>query len=183
MPSGNYACAMSRSALILSTLFLAACGREEVVVVPIDDGQEQLVLTPSPDTQGALWSESRDGQAIEFGAPDDAPLLSLACTISTSDTAPQITVIRHARSQPGAKALFAILGNGIATRLNLDAQLADGEGWRWQGTFPAVSGDFDVFTGPRGIEATLPGAGTVNLPASSMPGQFISWCRRNGEDA
>jgi hypothetical protein len=162
----------------LALLVLAACGRPDAA----EDGaaSNEPILTPSPDTTGAVWTTSANGLAIQFGQNPAAPYVSLACHLSTKQQ-PQLTIIRHAPSEPGAKALFAVLGNGIAARFKVDAALAGREGWRWEATLPASAGEFDVFTGPREIEATLPGAGMIKFPASGLPGEFVDWCRRGGK--
>jgi len=161
---------------------LAACQQSQGEILTADDFESAavMVLTPSPDIEGAKWSITEDELGIQFGKDSTTPILSLECEPS-DEHEPLMTVIRHAKSEPGAKALFAVIGNGIAARMKLDAVLADG-GWRWEGTLPAKAGEFDVFTGPRAIEATLPGAGTVKLPAAKLPREFVGWCRRNGED-
>lgn len=156
---------------------LTGCGQPQAADEPVDS---EPVLTASPDSTGALWTTAANGLAIQFGKTPLAPYVSLACHLSSKQP-PQLTVIRHASSEPGAKALFAVLGNGIAARFKVDATLAKGEGWRWEETLPADAGQFDVFTGPRDIEATLPGAGMIRFPASGLPGEFVGWCRRGGK--
>lgn len=138
-----------------------------------------LAINPLPNSLGARWHIAADGKAIELARPTDEPLLTLRCKIA-ANTAPQLTVIRHAGSEPGAKALFAVIGNGIISRIKLDATLAE-KGWRWEGTYRADAAALDAFTGPRDIEATLPGAGTLRIDGSTLPREFIGWCRRNGE--
>lgn len=138
-----------------------------------------MLVTPSPDSNGALWRTAANGREIAFGKPADMDYLSLSCRLS-ADAPPQLGIIRHAQSQPGAKALFAVMGNGMISRLNLDAALLD-DGWRWEGIYPASAPELEVFTGPRDIVATLPGAGRLEIAGSALPREFIEWCRRNGE--
>ena len=132
---------------------------------------------PSPDTEGADWTVSADGRAIEFRKPDAPPFLTLACRIDAEP--PQIRIIRHVTARPGEKALFPVIGNGTIARFKVDAALSDNE-WRWEGLLPADDALLEVFTGAREIEATLPGAGTLKIGGSRIPGQFISWCRAGG---
>lgn len=167
-----------RLPLLILPFLLTACGRPQAADELVD--REQALLTPSPDTTGATWTTAANGLAIQFGKTPAAPYVSLACHLSAKHS-PQLTVIRHAPSEPGAKALFAVLGNGIAARIKVDATLAEGDGWRWEETLPASAGEFDVFTGPRDIEATLPGAGTILFPPSALPREFVGWCRRGGK--
>jgi hypothetical protein len=170
-------------AAILLCAALTACHREQAPVegqrIALDEvpsqGEEPL---PSPDTKGAAWTVTANGQAIDFGKPGGKPWMSLACKANA--VPPQITVIRHAPARPGEKALFPVIGGGIISRFKVDAALADGE-WRWQGTLPADDPLLDVFEGSHALEATLPGGGTLKIAASSVPGQFVAWCRDGGK--
>jgi hypothetical protein len=147
----------------------------------VDQSAAALTLNPKPDSTGARWTIAADGRGIDYGKPAAAPLLSLTCQISKDSAPPPLTVIRYARSEPGAKALFAVLGNGIVSRLKVDAALEDKEGWRWEGRYPASAPELDVFTGQRDIDATLPGGGELHIAGSGLPREFIEWCRRNGK--
>jgi hypothetical protein len=172
-----------RACALAALAALTACGRQpQVQRVDLEDvpNAAELTLTASPDTSGAKWTITADGKGIDFGKPAAVPFLSLTCAISTGKAPPQLDIIRHAQSQPGAKALFAVLGNGITSRLKLDAALGK-DGWRWEGRYPASSPELDVFTGTRDIEATLPGGGMLHVAGSSLPRDFIDWCRRNGK--
>jgi hypothetical protein len=163
--------------------FLAACHREQAPVegqrIPLSDvrdgGEEPL---PSPDTKGASWAVSRTGQAIDFAKPGMKPFVSLVCSVKAGE--PHVTVIRHAPARPGEKALFPVIGNRIISRFKVDAALADRE-WRWQGTLPADDPLLEVFEGPGALQATLPGGGTVKIAGSTVPGQFLTWCRSGGK--
>lgn len=174
---------MPRASLIAVTLLvLAACDRADTPV----DGQrisleaargEAREPLPSPDTENARWTIAPDGQAVAFGNPGEPPFLSLACRVK--DDPPTIRVIRHVEARPGEKALFPVIGNGTISRFKADAALDDGE-WRWQASLPADDALLEVFTGAREIEATLPGAGTLKIGGSRIPGEFVTWCRRGG---
>ena len=48
---------------------------------------------------------------------------------------------------------------------------------------PADAPELDVFTGQRNIEATLPGSGTLKIAGSSLPREFLQWCRLGGAAA
>lgn len=167
----------------LPLLALAACGDEPddaPVAERIAFAEVQRIASdpaPSPDTTDAVWTVTKDGQAIDFGLPDGEPLLSLGCSLR--DDPPQIAIIRHVATRPGQQALFPVIGNGMISRFPLDAALENGE-WRWQGALPASDPQLDVFTGTREVEATLPGGGTVLISGSSVPGEFIRWCRQGG---
>jgi hypothetical protein len=157
---------------------LAACGGEDAPAGGQRISLEQARRTPaeplaSPDSEGATWQVSADGQAIDFGKSGQKPYLTLACRMR--ENLPQVRIIRHVPARPGEKALFPVLGTGNA-RFNLDAALEDGE-WRWQGDFPANDKQLEVFSTTGRIQATLPGGGMLMIDGSRVPGEFVSWCR------
>jgi hypothetical protein len=173
-----------REALTIAfvTTVLAACHRGEQAPVQgqrisLSDVRSQGEQ-PSPDTKGASWAVSRTGQAIDFGKPGEKPFVSMLCSVKAGQ--PQVTIVRHAPARPGEKALFPVIGNRIISRFKVDATLADRE-WRWQGTLPADDPLLEVFEGPRELEATLPGGGTVKIAGSAVPGQFLTWCQAGGK--
>ena len=131
----------------------------------------------SPDTEGAAWTVTANGQAIDFGQVGRAPWLTLACDLREAPA--RVRIIRHVRARPGLKALFPVIGNGTISRFEVDAALHDGE-WRWEGALPASDPLLDVFTGPRDLEATLPGGGMLTIEGSRIPGEFVDWCRAGG---
>lgn len=170
--------------LSLAVVVVAGCdGSADAPVqgqrIALEDARAQ-VREPlaSPDTENASWTVAENGQAIEFGNQGALPFLTLSCRIKRDP--PQIRIIRHVLARPGEKALFPVLGNGTIARFKVDATLADNE-WRWEGAVPADDPLLEVFTGARDIEATLPGAGTLAIGGSRIPGEFISWCRAGGE--
>ena len=162
--------------------FLAACQGEQE---PVEaqrfslDAARHVPTKPvsSPDTEGAAWSVTSDAQAIEFGRPGALPLLTLACDLKKIPV--QFRIVRHVTAQPGEKALLPVIGNGTISRFKVDAALAGSE-WRWEGSLPPSDPSLDVFTGPRELEATLPGGGTLLIEGSRIPGEFVNWCRAGG---
>lgn len=166
--------------LLALSLSLAAChGTEQepvqaqrIAFDEVPSGGEQPL--DSPDTEGASWVLSANGLALDFGKPGARPFVTLACNPSAAPA--RITIVRHAPARAGEKALFPVIGNGKISRFEVDAARVGGE-WRWQGTLPADDPLLDVFAGPRSLEATLPGGGTVKIEGSSAPGQFIAQCR------
>lgn len=172
----------------LPTLFLsillAACGEAgdapaQPQRISLDDARakpaEPLV---SPDTRGAGWTVTENGQAIDFGRAGGPALLSLECRLREDPL--QVKIVRHAPARPGQKALFPVLGNGLVSRFMVDAALSDGE-WRWEGELAAADPQLDVFSGPLELEATLPGGGTLLIEGSRIPGEFVEWCRAGGK--
>ena len=174
---------MKALALLITLLFLAACGDGGEAPVQAErislDEARTKVAEPalSPDTEGAGWTVTDDAQAINFGRANADPWLTLACDVRAAPAT--LTVIRHVEARPGQKALFPVLGNGMASRFKVDAALDGGE-WRWEGELPASDPMFEVFTGPLGLEATLPGGGTLLIEGSRIPGEFVNWCRAGG---
>ena len=175
--------AVKPPALLLSLLFLAACGEGgdapvQAQRISLEDARAK-VTEPllSPDTRGAVWKVTENGQSIDFGRTGADPWMTLACDLREAPAT--IAVVRHVEARPGQKALFPVLGNGTVSRFKVDAALHEGE-WRWEGVFPASDPQFEVFTGPLDLEATLPGGGTLLIEGSRIPGEFVNWCRAGG---
>ena len=168
---------------VAAALLLAACGDggdAPVQAQRISFAEARAKVAeplPSPDTAGARWTVTNDDQAIAFGRAGAAPLLSLACDLRK--TPAQLRIVRHVAARPGEKALLPVIGNGTISRFKVDAALGGGE-WRWEGEFLAGDPQFDVFTGPLELEATLPGGGTLKIAGSRIPGEFVNWCRAGG---
>jgi hypothetical protein len=163
------------------SLALAACqqqGPEQSQRVALEDRPRSLEEPqPSPDTEAMRWRVNDNGHAIDFGQPGEAPLLTLDCEIAGDD--PHMRIIRHAAARPGQSALFPIIGNGYRSRFPVDATLEDGE-WRWEGMVPADDPQLRVF-GKRKLLATLPGRGMLEIGPSTVPPEFVDWCRAGGE--
>ncbi|WP_120717658.1 hypothetical protein [Tsuneonella amylolytica] len=133
------------------------------------------VMMQSPQVEGAIWAGSGGPERIVFGQPGQAPLLALECT----GDGPQrmLSVTRFARTDPHAKGMMALVGNGHVERLMIDAHDA-GRGWLWQGHYTPADPRLDALTGTRKLELTIPGAGTLVLQGSGKPGELIERCRR-----
>lgn len=131
------------------------------------------VLSTSPATEGAIWAEGGPGRIV-FGLPGKAPYLALACAGSPEQ--PVFEVTRYAQTDPRAKGIMALVGNGHVGRLKIDAKW-NGRGWLWHGRYRADDTRLDAFTGVRKMELTIPGAGTLVLEGSPRPGELIAGCR------
>ncbi|MDE1467811.1 hypothetical protein [Aurantiacibacter sp. D1-12] len=175
--------------LLLPVCALTACERQQSE--PLPESAQQIAISeigppqasayPSPDTSAAGWTVAEDGQAILFSNPGEAPWLTLACDLS--ETPARFTIIRHAEALPGQSALFPFVGNGMRSRFLADAtlaQTAEGGEWRWEASLPADDPQLDIFEGARGLTATLPGRGMLEIAGSRIPGQFLTWCRADG---
>lgn len=128
----------------------------------------------SPDTEDAQWVVSREPGRIIYGNPGEAPLLALVCVEGAGGA--QIAFERIVAADPDAKAILALIGNSHVTRLFVDAEKT-GDDWRWRGATHADNPALEVLTGPRQVEATVPGAGSVILNPSSLPRELINRCR------
>lgn len=168
---------------VLVTLALSACGQAagQNVVARIDLDQmpeAQIAPMASPDTKDMEWQKLAAGNGVRFGKPGLPPLISIVCDAAQGAPS-QLRVIRNTPTDPGAQALFALIGNGLVSRLKVDA-VRSGKVWRWEGRFPSDDPKLDVFAGMGAVEATLPGAGTVELAASSLPRETLNQCRQAG---
>lgn len=171
-------------------LILGACSQndapapvqaERIELAKAGGGAPSSEPLASPDTSNSAWTVDENGQAIHFGPRDTettGPWLTLDCRLN--ETPPEMRIIRHAPTRPGMKALFPVQGNGVRSRFLADAKLSDGE-WRWEAAVPADDPMLEVFTGPRELQATMPGAGLLEIPGSRIPGEFVAWCRAGGE--
>lgn len=170
----------TRAALAASiVLSLSACNppAAETYVARVPMGAREAPSAPivSPDTDGAVWApDARGENRIVYGKPGQALLFALACSLERST--PMLRYTRHAAADAHAKAILALIGNGHVVRLKIDATRT-GAKWRWEGSTPAYSPDFEVFTGGRQVEATVPGAGSVILNPSPLPGELVTRCR------
>ncbi|MFA9200126.1 MAG: hypothetical protein ACEQR8_02920 [Cypionkella sp.] len=169
---------MKRGA-ILTLAALAACRPPAsdgyVERIALDDARRgPQVLMTSPDTLGAIWAPSGGPWRIVFGHPGQAPLLALECQAGGA----MLTVTRYAPTEARAKGMMALIGNGHVERLKVDATALPGaRGWVWQGRFHPLDPRLDALTGVRPLELTIPGAGTLKLPASPAPREVIEACR------
>jgi len=168
-----------RRAAILVLVGLAACrppaSDDYVERVALDRARgEQRAPIGSPQVEGAIWAGGGPDRIV-YGKPGQAPLLALECAGEGSLRRLEIT--RFAAADPRAKALMALVGNGHVARLKINAEWT-GTAWLWQGGYAPDDPRLEVLTGPREVEATVPGAGTLKLNPSPSPAQLIEHCRR-----
>lgn len=129
---------------------------------------------PSPDVTGARWVLTNLPQQIVYGKPGEPPFIALAC--EQNGPRPHLRLTRLVAVPAGAKAVFTVDGNGYIARWKVDAAKADG-GHNWQGIVDLDDYDLNALLGPRSIEATVPGAGTVIVNQNELPRQLIEQCR------
>lgn len=128
----------------------------------------------SPDTDGAIWAPAGEGARLLYGRPGERPFFAVECL--SDGTEPMLGYTRFARADPHAKAILALIGNGHVSRLKIDA-VQVGDVWRWEGDIEVDDPRVDVLTGSREIEATVPGAGSLILNRSTLPGELVERCR------
>lgn len=173
---------MRLAAPLAATLALAACGEpadNAVQRIALGESRAGPTVVGSPDTAGAQWAVRDGGSEIIFAKAGEPPFLTIRC--EAGETArPGLRIVRHAPADPGAKALFALIGNGRVARIEIDAR-REGESWRWEAALPAADERLAVLDGGGAVEATLPGAGTINLAGSALPGELLARCRESAE--
>lgn len=171
---------MMRIAALAPLLLLAACkppatddyaARQHVAI----GGGAPSAPIDSPDTTDAIWAPAARPDRVLFGIPGQQPLMALECLRGAAGGL-RIGYTRFAAADPHAEAVLALIGNGHVSRLWIDARESGGK-WLWQGEVPAHEPMLDVFTGGRQVEATVPGAGSVMLKPSPLPGELVTRCR------
>ena len=128
----------------------------------------------SPDTQGAVWAPADKARRLLYGKPGERPLFAIECV--GQGAVLMLAYTRFAKADPHAKAVLALIGNSHVTRLPIDA-IQINDIWRWEGAAPVTDPRWDVLTGTREVEATVPGAGSVILNPSALPGALVEECR------
>lgn len=168
---------MMRWAVLPALALLAGCNPPAadhyVARVGVSERETPSPPIDTPDTTGAVWAPTSANRML-YGKPGQPPLFALECRVENG--LPLLTYTRFAAADARAKAVLALIGNGHVARLKIDAT-RKGEGWLWQGSEPAWSPDFEGLTGGRQVEATVPGAGSLILNPSQLPGELINRCR------
>lgn len=166
------ACSQSQSRQVVDSGTLDGAYPARLPLANISLPMEEAPLQP----EGATWRS--DAVGVHFGVAGQPDLLALACDHAADGTA-SVTLTRTTRAADGAKALFALIGNGRIARLPLDVVRA-GEPGEWRGEIPAADVRLDVLKGGNRFEGTLPGGGTLLMPASREPGRLLTACRAGG---
>lgn len=126
---------------------------------------------PSPDTTGATWARTGQADRIIYGVPGRQALAALACKEG------RLELTRSVPADRGALAFAALVGNSHVARIPVDAVPSDRSAI-WQGTVAADHPGLEALTGAGPVELTIPGAGTVVLNPSPLPGQLVLACRQ-----
>ncbi|MEO1967237.1 MAG: hypothetical protein ABGW87_00810 [Sphingomonadaceae bacterium] len=168
-----------RKAALLVLLPLAGCKppAADNYVERVGISQRQAPSPPiaSPDSKGAIWVPSpKRVERLLYGKPGQPPLMALECNGKGASAA--ITYTRFAAADRDAQAILALIGNGHVSRLKIDAT-REGDAWLWHGSVNPHDEALEALTGSHRVEATVPGAGSVILNASPLPGELIRLCR------
>jgi hypothetical protein len=149
-----------------------AAAARAATVAPVRTASAPL---PSPDTTGAIWTQSGAPLRLVYGIPGKPVLIALECLRPGAPTA-QIRITRHAPADIGAGALMAVIGNRMIGRFEVDATAIAGR-VLWQGEAAASDPGWEALTGDREATVTVPGAGLVMLNPSPLPRQLVTACR------
>ena len=173
-----------RWAALIALLPLTGCkppaADNYVERVGISKRQAPLPPIASPDSKGAIWVQSaKQADRLLYGKPGSPPLMALEC--NGKGTSAAIVYTRFARADSDAKAILALIGNGHVSRLKINAT-RDGDAWLWRGSIEPHDADLEVLTGAHAVEATVPGAGSVTLNPSPLPGALIRLCRERSPE-
>ena len=168
-----------RAAALLPLALLAACNppaaEDYVARIGVAGRDAPSAPISSPDTEGAIWAPSPANRLrLLYGKPGERVLFALECVQGPLE--PMLDYTRFAAADPHAKAILALIGNGHVSRPNIDA-VRNGDRWLWRGRAPATSPVFEGLTGGRQVEATVPGAGSLILNPSPLPGELLRRCR------
>lgn len=149
--------------------------------IDLDAPVERATGRGLPDATGAVWEIAPDNKSVRFANPAGEPLLSLACDVPP-DAPPRIRFVQYSPAPPGAKALFAMVGNLRVARVAMDARLQD-KRWLWAGSEHADAPKLEALMGTREVITTMPGGGEIELTGSPLPRQFIEECRSKAKPA
>ena len=178
---------MRRSGVFLVALAMTGCGEEPadryVERVPLDEAQQFAAEPlPSPSVEGAIWVEVEPDTRLLYGIPGQTPMLALECKRGTGLLPSELVFTRFVRADAEAQALMALVGNFHVARIPVDATW-NGRAWVWQGSIDPQDTHLEALTGPREVELTIPGAGTLKLGAGSAPGDLVNACRSDPSSA
>lgn len=172
---------------ILPLIALAACQEDKperyVERVPLEEAQQFAgEPLPSPSVDGAVWAVVDPGKRLLYGKPGETPMLALSCIEAENGGDARLGFTRFVKADAKAKALMALVGNFHIARIPVDATF-NGRAWVWEGSVDPADADLEALTGPREVELTIPGAGSLVLQPSTMPGDLVESCRaRNASD-
>lgn len=121
-----------------------------------------------------VWTHAQSARAAWYGPKDAPALLAIACE-GWEKGAPRLAIVRYARAEKGAEALFAIQGSKGILRLPVGATRVGDSGYVWRGELDGRDPRVEVLMG-TGLKATVPGGGMIELTPLGDAGRVISEC-------
>ena len=167
---------------VASTLAVAACGASESedrdaapVRVPLAVASAAtLNAIPTNPPGPYVWTHAQSARAAWFGPKDAPALLAIACE-GWDKGAPRLAIVRYARADKGAEALFAIQGSKGILRLPVSATRVGDSGYVWRGELDPRDPRAEVLLG-NGLKATVPGGGMIELAPLGEAATLIAQC-------
>ena len=101
-------------------------------------------------------------------------MLAIACE-GWEKGRPKLAIVRYARADKGAEALFAIQGSKGILRLPVSATRVGDSGWVWRGLLDARDPRAGVLLG-NGLKATVPGGGMLELAPLGEAASIVADC-------
>jgi hypothetical protein len=172
---------MRSSAALILAVCLASCNQREgnnrtvPVRIPLAVASAATPdALPSVAAQPPIWTHAQSERAAWFGPPDAPALLAIACE-GWEKHSPRLVIVRFARADKGAEAVFAIQGSKGILRLPVSAAKVGKKGYAWRGILDAADPRAEVLLG-TGLKATVPGGGELLLPPMGEAGALIGEC-------
>ena len=160
---------------------LAACndrpseGDAVPVRVPLAVASAATVSAVPTNPPGPyVWTHAQSARAAWFGPKDAPALFAIACE-GWEKGQPKLAIVRYARADKGAEALFAIQGSKGILRLPVSATRVGDSGYVWRGELDARDPRAEVLLG-NGLKATVPGGGMLELTPLGEAASLIAQC-------
>lgn len=180
--------AVIRPAIAGAALLVAGCGQSAgdsatPIRLPLSAAASAATPDPIPTNPPGpyVWTAAASARAAWFGPADAPALLSVACE-GWDKGAARLVVVRFARAERGAKALFAIQGSKGILRLPVGAVKVGNSGYVWRGAIDAGDPRVEALLG-SGLKATVPGGGMIEVSPMGAAGRLVSECMAAGRTA
>ena len=167
---------------------LAACndrpseGDAVPVRVPLAVASAATVSAVPTNPPGPyVWTHAQSARAAWFGPKDAPALFAIACE-GWEKGQPKLAIVRYARADKGAEALFAIQGSKGILRLPVSARRVGDSGYVWRGELDARDPRVEVLLG-NGLKATVPGGGMIELAPLGEAAALIAQCAESAAPA
>ena len=173
---------MKPTVAAIAVLALAGCG------APAEDGEKSVpvrvplavasaataIAIPTNPPGPYVWTHAQSARAAWYGPKDAPALLAIACE-GWEKRAPRLAIVRYARADKGAEALFAIQGSKGILRLPVSATRVGDSGYVWRGELDPRDPRAEVLLG-NGLKATVPGGGMIELAPLGEAATLIAEC-------